>query len=848
MSAASVVMSSPPRPIDPDPTSICSSSPSLPSLDEIFTKDGTKKLPLCTGAHAGLAAINVRTSFTSAVNVLREAPEIDIDTEKITNSPPRRFETVKMRRRALTPGDSPNNRRPKQAAFGTGSLSPKDKPWQKFKSKSPTLNNEQSMPPEEPKNPTSKRVPRTVTGRASKHFTTGGDILLPENDLKGENSTVHMQEPLDGTILHTNLEPAMVRRGEWTPPRAIAPIIIDSDLDARELFSSAEKVPVSKEVFQTLFDQYGRQDTDSPLEKLPQPQTELLRKRKRIDLILTGKEEENQQPPEQSPSKNPQRPQGQKKKKDPKAPAPKKKSKTITGLATAPFAAREAIELDVTGPSTKESMLTYFDSDGTVKALVEHQAAVMSQRKSDGKETKRPLKTKRKKPGTAAHPILLSPNSALKQSSNQDFVFGTSSQLVREESPTMLENLQTAIRASNTVDSDPFGDDMCQRLWHAGARDEDGELLEMEVVDLRQNSTLDPGPVGAVLPEGRSFVDIDDILDSPAPAAPVSTAPIESLPSNSPFFQSQGTSKHGPSLEPSGISNSESHPKITDEIPPNYALFTDAQLATQITSYGFKPVKKRTAMIALLDQCWTSRHQGTPAAQLQPFSTSARSPSPPSKGSAPKSTNKAATEPRRRGRPPKNSATTDSNVPPATSNVLSPKQSRGRLKKDETAVVSTAQPSTSALSSKRSRGRPRKSSSASVEIADSETSTPSPVSSPDGVFSSPPPLDLTTSDEADMSLTLSPTDQQADLFKHITKAVTSAPRSQDPLKPSWYEKMLLYDPIVLEELASWLNGGELTRVGYDGEVSPFDVKKWCESKSVICLWRQNLNGKERKRY
>jgi hypothetical protein len=60
--------------------------------------------------------------------------------------------------------------------------------------------------------------------------------------------------------------------------------------------------------------------------------------------------------------------------------------------------------------------------------------------------------------------------------------------------------------------------------------------------------------------------------------------------------------------------------------------------------------------------------------------------------------------------------------------------------------------------------------------------------------------------------------------------------------------MLLYDPIVLEDLASWLNSGQLTRVGCDEEVNPGELKKWCESKSVCCLWKVNLRGKERKRY
>jgi hypothetical protein len=52
---------------------------------------------------------------------------------------------------------------------------------------------------------------------------------------------------------------------------------------------------------------------------------------------------------------------------------------------------------------------------------------------------------------------LLSPSAALAQVANQDFVFGTSSQLAREESPTVLKDLQAAL-SSNLLSSihNPF--------------------------------------------------------------------------------------------------------------------------------------------------------------------------------------------------------------------------------------------------------------------------------------------------------------------------------------------------------------------------------------------------------
>ena len=103
-------------------------------------------------------------------------------------------------------------------------------------------------------------------------------------------------------------------------------------------------------------------------------------------------------------------------------------------------------------------------------------------------------------------------------------------------------------------------------------------------------------------------------------------------------------------------------------------------------------------------------------------------------------------------------------------------------------------------------------------------------------------------EEMELPLAASASEEQTEVWRYIGKAVKTAGRTREPTEPSWHEKMLLYDPIVLEDLTEWLNCGQLTRVGYDGEVSSAEVKRWCESKSVCCLWKANLRGKERKRY
>ncbi|KAI1209631.1 uncharacterized protein F4807DRAFT_425691 [Annulohypoxylon truncatum] len=807
MSTADVFLSSPAGPARLD-SGAMSSSPGLPSLNEIFA-DGSKKPPLQSGSYVAPIPIDARTTFTSAASLLREAPEIDLETEEITISPPRKSSLSKARKKkAPTPVTTSI---PAEAPILIES-SPAEKPWQKFKSKKPVAQDRQSSTSKgRVAKPTTKGKSKGKVETVSRHFATKESVASGTED-KSDNDPKAYK--LGNQIANDPCcsEPALRRRSDWTPPPVDSPII-GSQSDSRELPSPIDRAMGSRDVFQSLQDEYGHKTTQSTSASDKSQQVDIMKKRKQIELVSISSEI-GQRPREASP---------------PKKVVTKKKTRTITELATAPYMMQIEPELDLTGPATKESLLNYFDEDGAVKALVEHQTAVMSQKKDKVKEPKASAKPKRKKKsGTANNPILLSPSSALKQSYNQDFVFGTSSQLVAEESPTTLRNLQLAIQASNQIHSDPFAESDSQGLWHAGARDTDGELMKIDDVELVEDLSSLPRLRRQSLQHHEEFTDINDILKSPEIGNPEKQVPQP----NSSISQSQAIS----SAQPPQTGNQEhTEPQTTAEASdprPNYESYTDAQLSKQIASYGFKPVKKRQAMIALLDQCWSSKSSGASIPQSRPISTTTAT-------AAPKKRQKKtidpdpepANPPKRRGRPRKTSTTETSS----------------------TAKASAPKPTTP----KKARGRSKKGALKPVEIADSDgdedsddESSSSRMSSPDRdhLFSSPPAVDLSLSEDAEMSLTLSPTDGQTDLFKHITRAVTSAPRSKDPANPSWHEKMLLYDPIVLEDLAAWLNAGALGGVGYDGEVSPEDVKKWCESKSVICLWRQNLRGRERKRY
>ena len=904
--------SSPPRPSRITPQTVASSSPDLPSLSEIFAKH-PRRPPLKRGNNAtslpvaSAAATNsIPPTFTNAATLLREAPEIDIDTEKITKSPlkPKSVNGLleKLISSAQSSNEDPFQSSPEKqpAAILIESSPREEKPWQKFKSRTPTP--EAKKPPipnariskanstdkqrdeqadqdeqdkldklDKPSKPSKPKQARPATGTVSKHFTskkastqlsrTGLEIKEPADYSKPDPRLESTANVITQSVSNTTScsEPALRRRVDWTPPPADSPIIVTSDSDHKEFISSADDAPSAANVFQTLHDSFTYKHDNTPSGAQRQPpqrpqeiQSDFLKKRKRIDMLPTSApvtDQHAQQSRETSPSK---------------PAAAKKKTRTITELATAPYLPPPIPEFDLSTRTARDSLLEYFDSGGEVKALIEHQSVIMSNNKGTAKPTKAKAKPRKKKAGTAEAPILLSPNSALKISSNQDFVFGTSSQLVGEESPTTLRHLQLAIQASNRDDDDPFGKpDSHSRLWKAGARDNDGDLMEVEVVDLAQTPALaKPQPDGCALhseqmsldqPQSDDFVDIDNIpLDTPCAQkmAPPTEPSLSSVPVQT-----------APVAAPAAPDTTATAASSTGAPRPNYEKLTDGQLSRQISSYGFKPVKKRQAMIALLDQCWASKNAGSTSVPAQAISTTATVASPKRKG-------KATEAP-----PPPAAAPADPVEKPA-------KRPRGRPKKNpEAAAASTSASTTTTVSPKSRKSsaakKPRapakkKTTRKAKEIADSASddedggvatpSAASAASSPEPTFSSPPPVDLDFdldgSDEEDQSLALTAAAttkdaRQAELFRHITRAIKTEQRSQYPAagaEPSWHEKMLLYDPVVLEDLAAWLNAGQLTRVGFDGEADPLDVKAWCEARSVVCLWRKNTRGRERKRY
>ncbi|KAM0441105.1 hypothetical protein ACHAPT_000410 [Fusarium lateritium] len=702
------------------------------------------------------------------------------------------------------------------------------------------------------------------TGTTSNHFPPP-----PESDLPPKAKKDDVHEPL-------HLEQAPARRLDWTPPAQKTIISIDSDSSVfKQLASSETGQPMS--AFKNFVGGYACLETSPQALTLASDEDlGFFKKRKLIELVTAKEAIPSAAIPEKSPKKK----------------APKKKARTITELATAAY--KVPTQPDPNAPTA--SILDHFQSANNTTTSATEQP---KKAKSKANQRKRVSKVSKKK-AAPPKPVLLSPSAALAQVANQDFVFGTSSQLAREESPTVLRDLQSALMQSNQADDMDFpspinSDPPEQRtsLWDAAARDTEGDLFDIEVINLTEDSprlleeNRGENPFGYfrgdnrtsaldsvaddVVSEGHvSFPDLSDLMPSPGRNRQQEES------EGSPFFSdcdptasiemqrpaAEQTQARRDSLDLAADSLGRDADTTEQPSRPNFEGYTDVQLAKEIRAFGFKPIKRRSAMIALLDQCWQSK---TRMGQAGVHTSTKRSASAPKTTQTGSLASAGVVAKRPRGRPRKNSpsASEPQEPPPSAQPPETPKRTRGRPRKDSLASSSSAaSPSQSKavpLSKKsvvapKSPRRRKGAANPVIEIPDSNSDFGSDLASSSGSsvdeMFSPPPLDLSlsTGDDTELSLTASQNDQKAVLSEYITKAVRSAPRATDPTQPSWHEKILLYDPIVLEDLAAWLNTGELSRVGYDGEVNPSDVKKWCESRSVCCLWRVNLRGKERKRF
>ncbi|TWU76305.1 5'-flap endonuclease [Metarhizium rileyi] len=828
---------------------VATSPPDLPSVQDILLQK-PKRPAIRNGNKAKVISDDAGSTFTSTRELWKSAQSAEVnqispsiasdkviivdDFDHPTCTPEHATKAELLLRTSHMPEGRAKSRKPEVSGW-VDEDEASYKPWKKYKPNSPGIN-EGSRSISVENNmvgfATDRMAPRTERRQNT-------PVQCPATSEQMETTEYNTQEPL-------LLESATIRRKNWTPPAEKSTIILDSDVSPAREDSRAAEDDDSAKSFGSILSAYIHSDTTSH-KAIAYQSDESNGKRRKTAVLQTATKAAR------------------------RSKTTRKKPRTITALATAAY--RQSTQVESTDGIQDEVPLS--------KPKPEAKASKKT------KPRKRPQKPKKKTEPT--RPVLFSPETALRQVVKQDFVFGTSSQLATEQSPTFLRNLHLTMRNSNQLDhvdfTTPLNSDAIEppddrpSLWNAAARDEYGDLFDIEVVNLTEASPVlrkspgivDPfgyfkGDDALCLPHGStltvspdngdgSLLDTTDTLPTAkSRAAYAMTGSLDPLISTDSVVQ-QNKKLSDPAEESRLLDlASEEHTTPSDVDGPSRPLFekyTDAQLSKEVSLYGFKPVKRRSAMIALLEQCWQQSSSGNQ--QIRTLATTvAGSPSG-----------------RPRGRPRKSSVgdSRTQEPPPSAQPPETPKRFRGRPRKDSQATsgkqaalkdaitVTSKGTVASSATVKKAKAKAKAKLTKVIEIPDSESELAdildsTPTSSPSSLFSSPRQIDMTTSVDHDteVSLSLTPTDAQSNLFTHITRAVTTAPRTTDPANPSWHEKILLYDPIVLEDLASWLNSGQLSRIGYDEEVNPVELKKWCESNSICCLWKVNLRGKERKRY
>ncbi|KAL4937670.1 hypothetical protein BDV06DRAFT_202432 [Aspergillus oleicola] len=487
--------------------------------------------------------------------------------------------------------------------------------------------------------------------------------------------------------------------------------------------------------------------------------------------------------------------------------------------------------------------------------------------------------------------FVLPPDVAVRSLDQQDLVFGTCSQLESEDSPTLLKDTQAALRESEkelSTASSSCSDELSRftrsstaisrlapsrNLWSVAARDTEGAVVNVEVVDL-----IDSPEAPKVTPPTDAVVQEKELEQTAAreTSKQASVPPMETSNPESIFVNEDIPVSTTQTVE---AATNDKPKALTKKPMPHYKFKTDLELAKEIKGYGLKAMKSRKAMIEVLEKCWVAKHGPVTQGDAEELCRERTS------SAAPVSEKQKLDE--------------DSKKPEGASQTRAKVQSKAKSKSSNTAnesIGATATTTTTAATTElivdlelNSQPPAKRSFMDVEEIQDSEdedflpsptsilnqflqnspekeglgkkqkthelsilTVPSSPVRSPQRKPPSPRPsratkLKAKPKPKTTRSTTTTTTEATSnpnlpDLATQITKAVRAQPRqgqspSGKPIRPSWHEKILMYDPIYLEDFTAWLNTEGLGLVDEDREVGMGFVREWCEMKGICCCFR-----------
>ncbi|KAL0256623.1 5'-flap endonuclease [Diplodia seriata] len=299
----------------------------------------------------------------------------------------------------------------------------------------------------------------------------------------------------------------MTRRKSWTPPKDTKSSPNGHDpLEPLDLCKSPEeKAPVAlgpKPSFTELLNAFGYEGQRAGSEALTArtESGEAFTKRRRLEPI--------EKPNQQAEVSVPESHEVLSEKSNKPEKAPRKKPRTITDLVTAAYRPTATVETSEAQNQPVDPKVSAFfapRADSTSGAAPpDAQAAEKPKRTGRPRNPTKKAESKAKKPtakskkaAKLAAEKLLSPESALIRMNRQDILFGTSSQLAREESPTFVRDLQQALRDSEVLGSQVdsletlhlkpavsgSGLSLVGRrtgLWTAASRDHEDGILEQQ--------------------------------------------------------------------------------------------------------------------------------------------------------------------------------------------------------------------------------------------------------------------------------------------------------------------------------------------------------------------------------
>lgn len=747
------------------------------------------------------------------------------------------------------------------------------------------------------------------------------------SDLQNNSPRRRMSKNDDEPLINNASSPlllpkALPRRLDWTPPKptieasAATPGTespsVSFSKDLREKFTLPDcSAAKSGNIIGTSVDFNGA-----------------VTKRRRIDLVTTRKSStEALSAPTESIDVR-ELPNDTKKRRNR---SPAKKGRTITALATSNYGE------DYQKGQKIAPMLEYLTAT-QVNADREPEEAVAKTAKKTSRanpSVRKPRTTRKVLPKSR----LESPTSVMKTVNGQEFMFGSASQLARDESPSLVrDTLEALKRPEYLSSSDPISPQRTQpfsiestspnasrgtrrfakrrNLWSAAGRDEDNALLHVDTIDLVDSPAVRLALAGkdvllapsvSKLPNTGNIqtalhinetplankigalLDIDEIV-TPAGRIPAK-APA---PHQARSYHTSRTleERRNRTASAKGGETAMAPPEKTPvakkkAVPakPNYAGFPTHDLQKQISAFGFKVVKKREKMIELLERCWEDKHGTSPAVDEKEVASdplthgdflskvhdvSAR---PGPKVPKPRAKRKAtAVEAPVGEEPTPKKSRTGTKTPTAKEAKTPRKQAAKKVLSEETVMDVDDLDESKAVSNKlqddvvESTAKKVSKRKGKAVSPTKKPATPPPTL-PLISLSSPGPenrgASLAVQDHARDSATsfagAMATPEQTpvfpDLYEQIHAAIHFRPQNrpavspEDPrnhaVSPTWREKMLMYDPIVLEDLTAWLNTEGFRAIGEDREVGAVDVQKWCEQNGVCCLWKGGWRGRRK---